>query len=361
MSVNLRIGAFGRQESAAAVAVCMFISGCFAFDNRTLFSGGNVSYLVWAVGVLLALVAFELLIRAIRKRGGTDLFALSGGWKRVLAVPAILALLLGAAQPLQQFLLTLTQYVFVDAKQTSVCLYLLPCLALLSMLGAEALVRTSRLILPILAASILAVLLLNGSQYRVYRLFPIPLDVPLKWIFDLLSAFFRAFLPLLMLCCIGEGTQRIRALQSAGRIGAIAGGLLVCLMLGSLSLCFGYRTLSELPSPFYRLLVEARPENPTLRLDRAVLFLWMTGALLGAALYLYAAGVCFCRAFGVRDVRPIACTFCAITVTTILVLYYDTETNLLILKHIYSDSWLLLLPLPLLGIPRKEKKRPCAA
>ena len=361
--MNLRIGAFGRQEAAAAVWICAFSGGCFAFDNRALFSDGNASYLVQTIASALSLLLFFCALHALKRCGGLDLSALIGASraKKALAPFLILSLLLAAMQPQQQFLLTVTQYVFVDAKQTAVCLYLLPCLLLLTALGAEPLMRTARLLAPVLFLSTVAALLLNLPQSHPYRLFPIPVGKPEKLLTDSASAMHRAFSPLLALLCIGEGTQDRKSLKSAGCLGAGIGAGTVVAMLFGLSLGFSYRMLAEMPSPFYRLLVEARTENPTLRLDRVALFLWMTGALLASAIEVYAAAVLYCKTFAVRDVRPVAALFSAFCVVSILVLYYDTEATVRILELLYRCGWLFaVVPLPLLCISGKEK-RPCAA
>ena len=38
--MNLRIGAFGRQESAAVVLIAAFFSGCFGIDSGVLYARG---------------------------------------------------------------------------------------------------------------------------------------------------------------------------------------------------------------------------------------------------------------------------------------------------------------------------------
>ena len=137
--MNLRIGAFGRQESAAMVLIAAFFGGCFGMDSHMLFADGNASYLVEILATVQALLLFEATVWALRVRGGNDLSALIGAsrFKKLLTVPLILALLLAAVQPLQSFLLTMTQYVFTDSKQVTACLYLLPGLFLLTALGAD--------------------------------------------------------------------------------------------------------------------------------------------------------------------------------------------------------------------------------
>lgn len=361
--MNLRLGCFGRQESASIVLLSAFFSGCFSQDTHTLYEHGNASWIVLAIAVIQALLLFEITVWTLRLRGGNDLSALIGPskLKKALAIPLILALLVAAMQPLARFLLTMTQFVFVESKQVTACMYLLPCLCLLTALGAETIVRTARILLPILLISVVAALLSGISEYRADRIFPIPFGEPMR-IFTLAgSAQIQTVPPVLALLCIGEGTQDRMAMRSAGRIGMIAGGALAIAALFALSMTFPYSQLKEMPTPFYRMLVEVRAENPTLRLDRAVLFLWLAGAILSAAFYLYAACVLFAKTFRVRDARPAALCFSTLAVTLILVLYYDADATAAILKCLYRDAWVLIsVPMPLILLNLKRRKKKCA-
>ena len=179
--MNLRIGAFGRQESAAMVLIAAFFGGCFGIGGE-LFRNGNASWLVQVISTVQALLLFEAIVWTLRLRGGNDLSALIAGsrMKCVLAIPLILALVLAAMQPIERFLVTMTQYVFTDSKQVTACLYLLPCLFLLTGLGAETLARTARVFLPILLLSIVAALLSGIGQYHLYRIHPIPVGEPMR-------------------------------------------------------------------------------------------------------------------------------------------------------------------------------------
>ena len=361
--MNLRIGSFGRQESMAIVLIATFFGSCFAADSHTLYADGNASWLVQIIATVQALLLFEIVIWTLRVRGGNDLSALIGRsrWKAALSVFLILALLIAAMQPLESFLLTMTQYVFVGSKRATACLYLLPCLYLLTVLGAETIVRTARILLPILLVSILAALLSGIGEYRLYRIWPIPIADPIRVFTQAGSAQFRTVPPLLALLCIGEGTQDRLAMRSSGRIGAITGGALAAAALFALAMSFPYSMLSEMSAPFYRMLVEVRAENPTLRLDRAVLFLWLSGAILSAAYYLFAASVLFCRSFGVRDARPVAMCFSGIAIALILVLDYSTETTAAIVSCLYRNGWMLIsVPFPLILWKIRRRKQKCA-
>ena len=172
----------------------------------------------------------------------------------------------------------------------------------------------------------------------------------------------RAAAPLLALLCAGEGTQDRMAMRSAGRIGAIAGGMLAAAALFALSMTFTYTQLKDMSAPFYRLLVEVRAENPTLRLDRAVLFLWLSGAILTSAFYLYAATVLLCKTFHVRDSRPAALCLSGLSAALILVLYYDSETTTGIRQLLDRFAWVLLsVPIPLILLKPRRRKPKCAA
>lgn len=360
--MNLRIGAFGRQEAASAVWIATFTSGCFAFDNHAQFADGNAACLTYAGAALLSLLLFEAVVAVLRRRRGRDLLRLFGNakWKSVLALPLFFSLLLAAMQPLQLFLVTVTEYIFVEARQVSICMVLLPCLLLLTALGAETLVRTSRLLLPLLLVSVAATLLLAVSQYRTYRLFPIPLGSAKKLVAEGAGTLFRTFSPLLALLCIGEGSQNVRAMQSAGRIGALGGMLTTGLLLLGLGLSFSYVQLREMPSPFFRLLIEVRTENPTMRLDRATLFLWMSAAMLSSAFYLYAACVLLAKTCGIADIRPLAICVSALAVTLILVLYYDSDTTVAILRGLYRFAWIAaIVPIPLLLLGNRKGGGEC--
>ena len=115
--MNLRIGAFGRQESAALVLIAAFFGGCFGPDSRVLYENGNASWIVQIIATVQALLLFEATVWTLRLRGGNDLSALIGRsrFKAALAVFPILALVLAAMQPLQSFLLTMTQYVLIGS------------------------------------------------------------------------------------------------------------------------------------------------------------------------------------------------------------------------------------------------------
>ena len=98
--MNLRLGRFGLQESAAAVGLAALISGTFTLNVGETFARGNVCYMATAAGALLSFLLLRLLNGAMARSGEGELSeGLRGGLWPVLALPLVLGLVLSAACP----------------------------------------------------------------------------------------------------------------------------------------------------------------------------------------------------------------------------------------------------------------------
>ena len=110
--MNLRLGRFGRQESAAAGGLGALVSGSVAVNVGDTFSEGNLSYAATAAGALLALLLLRLLWGGMDRIGAEDLSDLLfdafgpvlGG---ALALPVILCLVLAAVLSLFRFTMSM--------------------------------------------------------------------------------------------------------------------------------------------------------------------------------------------------------------------------------------------------------------
>jgi len=86
----------------------------------------------------------------------------------------------------------------------------------------------------------------------------------------------------------------------------------------------------------------------------------LSGAILTSGFYLYAAGVLFSRTFGVRDIRPAALCLSGIAIALILVLYYNTETTVAVLRFLYRNGWILIsVPMPIILLKSRRRKPKC--
>ncbi len=368
--MNLRIGKFGKQETTSVVLLATLGSGLFAVDNTTVYQNGNVVYLTSLVAMLASLLLFEALTALMARHDAPDLSALlrrllgrvAGG---IAAIALIGGLLLMALLPLTQHLHALTQYVYVDAKQVALCLYFLPCLAVLGWLGMETIARTCRLVLPFFLVALLLALWMGHSQYALFRLFPFPGDSAAGIARQSVSALFRFFTPLLALLTIGSATQCVQNLRTAGRIGLLAGGGLAAVAQFFLGMMFQHTELQSQIAPLYRFLSEVCSDTPLVRSERMLLFVWVIAGLLVAAFYVYAAALLFAKLYGVGDIRPIAFLFSTLTVSVLLLLHYDSSETVHVLQWLFQNGWclvvapiLLLLPF---GLFKRREAMPCDA
>ena len=65
--MKLRQGRIGRQETLAAAAVAVAVSGIFTTDNASLYVKGNSAYVSTPIAAALALLAFLLVAGAMQR------------------------------------------------------------------------------------------------------------------------------------------------------------------------------------------------------------------------------------------------------------------------------------------------------
>lgn len=182
--MNLREGRIGRQEAACLAAFGVAVNGLVYPNDAALYAHGNAAYLAAPLSLLLLLPAFALVARAMERRasahlGGFLCDALGGLAGRAAALALIGYLVVSAAVPLIQFLLSMHRYVFPNSSVQNIALYFLPPLIGLSLAGLETLGRTARICLWPFALMLLLPLLLAIPTYDASSLFPLPLEDPL--------------------------------------------------------------------------------------------------------------------------------------------------------------------------------------
>lgn len=365
--MNHRVGRFGRQEAVSLTALSGVINGFFAVDNAAAFQHGNVQYLTSLLGAVFAWLLLEWTVYSMRRVGARTLHELLSALlgsvgASVASVVLLVALCLAAALPLLQLLIALSQFIFVDAEYVNILLYFLLPILLLVFFGMETLARMSRLFFPIVLIGTLFALLTGFPAYRTFRLYPLAF-APKTVLGQTLSATFR-FVPSVLLLLIGaDALQGLQNVRFCGRMGlGMAGGLVVLTKL-CLGLSYAYSDLRGMSAPLYRLILEVRTEDPALRADRLIMFLWVMGGIVAAASYLYAASLLFVRSYRVGDVRPIGAILSCMTILAVLSVFCSMEETVSLLKGIYRYGWTLavnpLVLVNLIGLFRRKEKPVC--
>lgn len=309
-----RLGRFGPSELTAATALLVLISGCFTPIETP---PCTVSFAAAALAVPVAWALSELAFFALRRKGASSLGALLRTLPGALGVPlaslGTLALLGQTALCAARFLRALCEIVYPGATAAALALYLLPCAALLALLGMETLSRAGRVLLPLVLIAALVGLGSELGKYRVYRLFPL-IDADSFGPGTVLGLF-RYCPAMLLPLTVANGAQGLRHARSAARRGLWIGGGVGALAELSLCLAYRYAASETLSAPLLRLLIEINSRAAAVRLDRVVLSMWTMAGAYAAGLGVYGASLLSVDAFGVGDIRPVALLLAALCVT----------------------------------------------
>ena len=349
--MNLKLGRFGKQESASAAGLAALISGTFAINVGDTFAGGNVCYAATAAGALLSLLLLRLLFGAMARFGAEDLGSLlqtafGPALGAVLALPLVLGLALGAVLPLFRLTLAMERYIFVEADYVPIALYLLMVLFLLVFTGMECVARMSKLLLIPGALALVMTLILASPAFETSHLFPLFSPGFAAFWAQTMEALFRFFAPGVALMVVGRGCQGRKNVQAGVRRGLLFGGLGASLMQLGLGLTFFGPDMASLTAPVYCMTMAARQERMGLRLDVLVLFLWVMTGLVAAAFYVYAAALLICQTTGVEDLRPLGALLVLLVMGLVLLFNFDSDAILSAVRLIYHEGYLLfLLPL----------------
>ena len=347
--MNLRLGRFGRQESACAVGLAALISGIFSVNVSDTFAQGNVCYMATAAGALLSLLLLRLVDGAMIRQGARELSDLLSGGLKALALPLVAGLVLSAALPLFRFTLAMERYIFVEADYVPIILYLLPVLLLLVLRGMECVGRMSKLLLLPGALALALTLLLASPAFALYHLFPLFSPCFSTFLDQTGSALLRFLAPGLALLVAGRGCQGQENARKSVDLGLLLGGAGAFSLHLGLGLTFFGPDMASLSAPVYCMTMAARQERLGLRLDMLVLFLWVATGLVAAAFYLYAAALLLCRTMAVEDIRPVGALLVLLCMGLVLLFNFDSDQVLFAVRLVYRWGYLLLLaPLGLL-------------
>lgn len=359
--MNLHEGRIGRQESIALAAAALSISGLFASDFRGMPDSGNSAYIYLPIALGLSLAAFLLIGAAMKRCGARDLATLNSAALGV-AAPLFgallsLALCLASAAVLNHFVILLHRYVFVGAGYPELVFYCVLPSFFMAWKGLECISRTAKFFAWILLLSILLELVIASSGYEMYRLFPIAgegVEPLLQSAGRNMGLFLPAF-AMLMIC--SHSLQGRKNTKSYGIWAACIAGVLIATVSFAVALSFPYNDVGEVFSPLYRMSSLGKVSKYPLRLDKILLFLWLTGGMIVSASYNYAAALQYAKSFHQQDTRPAAVSFSLISAAVVL-LHQAASLHFDIMAAVTRYSTLVILGLLLIPTTIALIKRP---
>ncbi|MBQ3108701.1 MAG: GerAB/ArcD/ProY family transporter [Clostridia bacterium] len=343
--MNLREGRVGRQESIAAAAIMLTVSGLFASGSP---KDGNSAWLYLPLSLLLGTMVF-LFVSAAMKRSGARDFAELNGFALGTAAPLFgtllsLALCGACALVLDHFVTLLHKYVFVGAAYPTLVLFCILPPLFMTWKGLECISRTAKLFAWVLAVSLLLELVLAAGAYESYRLFPL-LGEGLPALAKSSGRGIGLFLPAfaaLFICA--EGLQGQQNARKYGIRAAATAGILLIFVSAAIALVFPYHDAEEVFSPLYRMSSLGRDSKYQLRLDKVLLFLWLAGGMIAVSAYNYAAALQFAKSFDQQDIRPAAGVFPLLSAGAVLLRQSEgANFDLMAAISRYASAVLLVL------------------
>lgn len=321
--MNLRQGKIGLQESLCTVAVCASVSSIFTPESAMLYGNGSTAYISMPISALAACFVFFILVRAMRKSGSAnfnDMLVKSMGqiFGRLTALLYTVILLFMVAMIISRFTLMLDKFVFPNALEWKIVIYLLLGAVIPAWLGFEAIGRTAKLVIGVLALSIVAALFFASYNYEFSRLAPY-LGGGAMSILSIGVSGSALFLPSLICALIlAQGMHGIKFASRTGYFAAVASGALALVCELCLGMTYSYKELRDMHSPMYRLTMGAKGGGYFLRLDTLLYFGWVISSMLAGGFYIYAASFLYAESFKLKDIRPVCATLSLITLAIAL-------------------------------------------
>ena len=338
-------------EMICALSVAMCVNGIFALDPDYAYSGGNSTYLSIPLSASLSLLFILCVLRVMSICGCDDLYGLfkyAFGRKGaiIISIPTAISLTAISACPLASFMQVLHRLVFDGASYFRIFVFVFPVVCLMAFKGIGAITRTSGLIVVPLFVSLLAAVVSSLQGFEVYRLYPVVGD-GVRHMFSFAGSsmlYFAAPLSVLLIegrVMQGAGVMRKTAVRST----LISAGICAAAHL-AVSMSFGSKTLSQLLMPLYRIgFVNPKPWL-VMRLDKAFIMIWLSGAIMGSSFCIMGASDMLTCSLGEKKQKAVTASVCLISALIVLKPMLLELDSIIMLGKLVSRYAVILTAVP---------------
>ena len=349
--MRLSEGRSGAQEGANLIGIALVVSTLFLLDIMGPYKEGNSTYLSFPGAILLGLMLFLLLAGAMIVTKQRDLLALGdyafgriGG--DILAAVVCIALFFSTYCIVSRFTAIVHALVFMKVTAFPVFLWIVPVVGYMTFRGLECIARMAKCFGIFLGVVLVAYLLLPSQSYETYRLYPLPFS---QWETVVSAAFkgmFATAPAFLCMLCVPRGFHGVKNTRKAVMIGAAAAIVLVALAQLAIGMIYSYVELQSIFIPLYRLNLKLLEESYFYRLDKLVLFLWLIGAMITSAYYMYGGSQVFCRRWSRYDIRPSVIAACVLLLCGLGAEHADHYTAVKTVFELfeYYGAWAVTAP-----------------
>lgn len=317
--MNLRLGRTGVSEGVAVSVTAMTVCSIFSFESKLLYERGNSTYLTLPCSILLSLLIFLLLAAVMKRTQARSLGmlfenALGRVGFSIIAIAFLLLFAYSAYAPLSQFIRAMHGLFFDGVSYSRIVVFTMLPVLIASLLGFETIGRTAKLIAPLLFAVLAATTLASSVEFELYRLYPLLGNGAEAIAVQVLEETFTFLPALLCLLINADGLNGIESARRAGIFSALIAAVISLVCQLALGLCYTYSELGDLFMPMFRINYLNKFEAHFMRMDKLAHMIWLGGAMMAGAYYLYSGARLFCGGFRIKDIRPAIVGASALTV-----------------------------------------------
>ncbi|MBQ9832392.1 MAG: GerAB/ArcD/ProY family transporter, partial [Clostridia bacterium] len=353
--MRMNLGKIGTQEAANLIALTLAVTGIFTVDSAVAYENGNSTFLSIPLSLLIVFGLFMLVMYAMRISEAESFsqmldIAVGKTAGKVLMFIVVAALLFNAYLLLLRFISMIHSYVFVEASYLNVAVWVLIPVLCIALLGLETIGRMAKIFAVALGFLFLLGFVSAIDGFETYRLYPLFGDGVYKigeYTLESTYKFIPAFIaPLTMI----KGMNGIATVKKSTIIAACVAVVLCFITQLVLGLTYEYNSLKNMYFPLCRLNMSLQNEDYFMRTDKIGIFLWLSGAVITVAYYIYSAGYVFCKRTKTLDIRPCIVCFTILVSSFVLIEYTDLyEIVHTVTEAVERYSFIVLLAIVTVG------------
>lgn len=354
--IETNAGRMGRAETLSVTLLSLLSAGLFSRFSETS-SGRFFSFLTRPAAILLSLLPVLIAALSLRSQSkglGAKLRRGLRAFAPFAALPLAVSLVFAAALPLCEFTSFIRSFVFDGVPALSVLAFTLPVIACAALFGLEPAGRASRIVLPLALIALALAIVPAAPEFDPQRLGSFDLPSAAQSIFSDI----RLFLPVLCALLINSGAaDRPKHNGKNLACSAVVSAPHVLLALLSVGLVYPAKLLQGMTLPLARLNFLSVRQSYAMRLDKALVMVWLAGSMLSAAYCLYSAARLTASSLGTPIYGPFSLLY-SFAAGALVLLSEKTEGAGEAVFRLY-ESFGFALPLPALLcalIPEKTPK-----
>ena len=358
----MKEGKIGFQEGFCAVMLSVLLKEIF-IKQFYKFQVSNNSWIAEIIATMLTLLIFLVAVRIIEKTDSQDLqeaFEKSVG-KKLSSIFIFIYFLISFADLvylIAECAMIIKSYIFIRSPNGYITAILCAVVGVCAFLGLEAVSRASKMFLIVTLLALGIVVIFISDNFVTSNLFPLLGEGIDGIIFSGIRRF-PFYIDTIALLLVGKAFYGIKFTKRIGVSAISFAGIVTAVVFLGVSLTYSYTTLDTMISPFYQVLGMMDIGKYYQRLEDLLFFVIMTGLLVAGGFSLYCSANIYCKAFSIKDIRPVIISISLLLYCCVYVLGLNVQWIEVIDWYYYrslSVFYVLPIIISVIAIKKKSKK-----